>query len=76
MSYTEKHGWYNLKHITAKAVNNWPVVQYDLTEFGYFLGHKLNSLLIITEKSQGILLEITGMALMRPKFLISTMLGC
>lgn len=51
------------------------MIQYKLTEFGSFLGHKLNSLIMVTEKSQGPLLETTGMALWRLRFLINTILG-
>lgn len=40
-----------------------------------FLGHKLNSLIMVTEKLQGPLLETTGMALWRLRFLINTILG-
>lgn len=47
--------------IIEKAVNNGPVIQYDLTEVESSLWHNLNYLTMITEKSQGKLLETTEM---------------
>lgn len=62
-------------HLKEKAVNNWPVMQYDLTEVASSSWHHLNYLPMTTEKSQGALLETTEMRSLKPSIQINTMVG-